>query len=79
MLPGKSLRCIVMILIERKDTEMLSPVDGYDLSSNGEKIIYKSDRTYGIIDAKPDEHKVGDGKLRYFEHEEVCEFPRRMD
>ncbi len=48
---------------ERKDTEMLSPIDGYDLSSNGEKIIYKSDKTYGIIDAKPDEHKVGDGGL----------------
>ncbi len=47
----------------RKDTEMLSPVDGYDLSSDGEKIIYKSDKTYGIIDAKADQHKVGDGEL----------------
>ncbi|MCL4510823.1 MAG: S41 family peptidase [Bacteroidetes bacterium] len=50
-------------LVGRKDSELLAPVDGYVLSSDGEKIIYKSGNTYGIIDSKPAEHKVGDGAL----------------
>lgn len=48
---------------DRKDQVTISPLDGYALSSDGAHIIYKSDNTYGIVDAKPAEHKVGDGKL----------------
>ncbi|HQT91334.1 MAG TPA: S41 family peptidase, partial [Candidatus Kryptobacter bacterium] len=50
-------------LAERKDTEILSPVDGYDLSADGESIMYQSGKTFGIIDSKPAEHKQGDGEL----------------
>jgi len=47
---------------KRKDSEFLSPVDGYDISHNGEKIIYKSGSTYGIVETKGSP-KVGDGSL----------------
>jgi tricorn protease len=50
-------------LKERKDQILLSPVDGYDLSSDGEKIIYRSGSQFGIIDAQPGSPKVGDGAL----------------
>jgi tricorn protease len=50
-------------LEERKDQILLSPIDGYDLSSDGEKIIYKSGSQLGIIDAQPGSPKVGDGVL----------------
>lgn len=48
---------------KRKDHALLSPVEGYDLSADGEKIIYKSKKQFGIIDAKPGSPKVGDGAL----------------
>ncbi|MFQ6093701.1 MAG: S41 family peptidase [bacterium] len=48
---------------EKKDHILLSPVDGYDISGDGEKIVYKSKKQYGIIDAKPNSHKIGDGAL----------------
>jgi tricorn protease len=49
---------------ERKDHALLLPVDGYDISGDGEKIIYKSMRQFGIIDAKPGSPKIGDGALK---------------
>lgn len=58
----------------RKDQEVLSPVDAYGLSSDGQHIIYKSDATYGIIDAKPDAHKVGDGKLNLSDLKMIVNF-----
>ncbi len=48
---------------DRKDVRMLSPVSGYELSSDGERIIYRSGTTFGIISSRPEEHKVGDGAL----------------
>ncbi len=56
-----ALRCYS--LTDRKDTKMISPVDNYDLSANGESIMYQSGKTFGIISSKPAEHQVGDGKL----------------
>ncbi|MCL5268857.1 MAG: S41 family peptidase [Bacteroidetes bacterium] len=50
-------------LTERKDTEILSPVDGYDLSADGASIMYQSGKTFGIFSSTPVEHKVGDGQL----------------
>ena len=49
---------------KRKDQILLSPVDGYDLSADGEKIIYKSKKQFGITEAKPGSAKVGDGSLK---------------
>jgi len=48
---------------ERKEHELLSEIDDFDLSFGGEKIIYQSGKEYGIIEAKTGKHKVGDGKL----------------
>ncbi|MGB3093669.1 MAG: S41 family peptidase [Candidatus Zixiibacteriota bacterium] len=48
---------------EREEHTLISGINGYDISSDGEKIIYKSADTYGIIDAKKGSDKVGDGKL----------------
>jgi tricorn protease len=49
---------------KRKDSELLSPVNGYDLSPDGEKIIYASKKQFGIIDAQPGSPKIGDGALK---------------
>lgn len=62
--PGPNADLHLYDLKERKDQVLLSPVDGYDLSFDGEKIIYKSGEQYGIIDAKPGSAKVGDGALK---------------
>jgi len=48
---------------EREENTLISGINNYDISSDGEKIIYKSGNTYGIIDAKKGSNKVGDGKL----------------
>jgi tricorn protease len=48
---------------EREENTLISGINNYDISSDGEKIIYKSGNTYGIIDAKKGGNKVGDGKL----------------
>jgi tricorn protease len=49
-------------LKEREEKTVLDKIDGYELSANGKKIIYKSKSTYGIVDVGADK-KVGDGKL----------------
>jgi tricorn protease len=48
---------------KREEHTLISGISGYDVSSDGEKIIYKSGNAYGIIDAKEGSNKVGDGKL----------------
>jgi tricorn protease len=48
---------------ERKDETILASISNYDISKDGDKIIYQSGNTYGIIDAKSDKNKVGDGKI----------------
>jgi tricorn protease len=48
---------------ERKDHTLLTNINGYDISKEGDKAIYHSKDTYGIIETKQGEHKIGDGKL----------------
>jgi tricorn protease len=48
---------------KRKETKLLAPVQGYAVSPDGKKILYRSGGTYGIIDASPAGHNVGDGRL----------------
>lgn len=50
-------------LSTKKDQQILSPLDGYELSFDGNKIIYKNKDSYGIIDSKPESHKPGDGAI----------------
>ncbi len=50
-------------LEKREDKELLTGIDGYDLSKDGKKVIYKAGPVYGIQDAEPGKAKVGQGKL----------------
>lgn len=50
-------------IADKKDTKLISPISGYDLSADGRYIMYQSHHTYGIIDAKPGSYEVGEGKL----------------
>ena len=59
--PKKTLH--IYDMEKRKEQKLLSEIDDYNLSFDGKKIIYKSGKKYGIIEAKTGEHKVGDGKL----------------
>ena len=63
MEPGEEPALHVYDLKERKDHVLLTPCDGYNLSPDGEKLIYKSGETYGIIEVKTGEAKVGDGSI----------------
>lgn len=62
--PGPKGTLYLFDLEERKDHALINPVDAYDLSADGRRIIYKSGKQCGIIDAKPGEVKVGDGALK---------------
>lgn len=46
---------------KRKESELFQ-ADSFVLAENGEKLIYQSEKTYGIVDAKPGA-KTGDGAL----------------
>jgi len=47
---------------KREDKVVLTGINGYELDKDGGKLIYRSQNTFGIIDAAPGK-KVGDGKL----------------
>jgi tricorn protease len=49
-------------LKKREASEVLSGIDGYDLSADGKKILYKAQQAFGIVDAGAGK-KVGDGKI----------------
>ena len=51
-------------LEKRKDSIFLSGIDGYDISSDGKKVIYKKGKQLGIVEAKAESPaKAGDGSL----------------
>lgn len=61
--PGEpSGKLLYYDLKEREEKTVIDKIDGYDLSADGKKIIYKSRSTYGIIDVAENK-KVGDGKV----------------
>jgi tricorn protease len=47
---------------KREAKEVLSGIDGYDLSADGKKILYHAQQSFGIVDAAAGK-KVGDGKI----------------
>jgi tricorn protease len=57
--PNKTLR--TYDVEKRDDSEVMTGIDSYALSGDGQKVMYKSAKTYGITDAKGG--KVGDGKI----------------
>ncbi|MBI1850638.1 MAG: PD40 domain-containing protein [Planctomycetes bacterium] len=60
---GGSSSLKVLDFDKRKVTTLLDGIDGYDVSADGKKVIYKSGATLGIVDVKTDPAKVGDGKI----------------
>jgi tricorn protease len=53
----------VFDLEKREDKELLTAIDGYNLSHDGKKVIYKAGQVYGIQDTEPGKAKTGEGKL----------------
>lgn len=55
-------------LKEREDKTILDGIDGYDLSANGKKIIYRTRGDYGIVDVgenkKTSDGRIASGSLR---------------
>ena len=49
-------------LKKREASEVMSGIDGYDLSADGKKILYRAKGAFGIIDAEAGK-KIGDGKI----------------
>jgi tricorn protease len=49
-------------LKKREAKEVIEGIDGYDLSADGKKILYRAKQTFGIIDAEAGK-KVGDDKI----------------
>jgi tricorn protease len=49
-------------LKEREEKTVIDKINGYDLSADGQKVLYASNGTYGIIDIGENK-KVGDGKI----------------
>jgi len=47
---------------EREEKTVILEIDGYDISSDGKKVIYKSKSTYGIIDLAEGKN-AGSGKI----------------
>jgi tricorn protease len=58
--PKSSLR--VFDMEKRKEQQVVPDVDGFELAPDGAKILYRADKTFGLVEPKPDQ-KVGDGKL----------------
>ncbi len=48
---------------KRDDKLLLEPIQSYDLDKDGDKVIYRSGETFGVVDAIPGKAKVGDGRL----------------
>ena len=47
---------------KRKESKVIDGINGYALSADGKKILYRARSTFGIIDASPGKN-VGDGKI----------------
>lgn len=50
-------------LDERTSSPFMSPLQSYTLSHTGEKLLYHSKNTWGVVSAGEESPKVGDGKL----------------
>ncbi len=59
--PKGSLR--VFDLEKRKESELLAGVERFDVSADGAKVLYKVDKTWGIVEPK-EGLKAGDGALK---------------
>jgi len=55
-------RLLYFDLKEREEKTVIDGIDGYTVSANGKKILYRSGGAYGIIDVGENK-KVGDGRI----------------
>jgi tricorn protease len=51
-LPGEKAALHSFDMIERKDAVVVEDLDSYRLSANGEKVLYKKDKNWFIVEAK---------------------------
>src|SRR5690606_33401498 len=49
---------------KRKSAEFISGINGFDISADGKKLLYRAQRTLGIVDSGKESAKVGDGALK---------------
>ncbi len=59
---GSAGRLLYFDLKEREEKTVIDGIDGYTLSANGKKILYRSGGTYGIIDVGENK-RTGDGRI----------------
>ena len=57
-LPGEKAALHVYDLKDRKDSVVVDDLDSYSLAANGEKVLYKKDKDFAVVDAAAG----GDGK-----------------
>jgi tricorn protease len=62
---GGSPRLVLHVydLEKREDKPLLEGVNGYALSKDGGKVLYRAGPVFGITEAAPGKAKVGDGKI----------------
>jgi tricorn protease len=48
---------------ERQSKVLLPAIDDYRLNREGDKVLYRAQQTFGIVEAVPEKAKVGEGKL----------------
>ena len=63
-------------LKDQKDAVLMSPINGYDLSFDGSKIIYKSGENFGIVKATVSKIKPGKGKLNLSQMRMKIDYPK---
>jgi len=49
---------------KRKSAEFLSGINGFDISADGKKLLYRAQKTLGIVETSKENAKVGDGALK---------------
>ncbi len=49
---------------KRKSAEFLSGINGFDISADGKKLLYRAQKTLGIVETSKESAKVGDGALK---------------
>ena len=63
MPPGPANTLHVFDVEKREDKPLLERIEDYQLDKDGNKVMYKVGKAFGITDAIPGKAKVGDGRL----------------
>jgi tricorn protease len=75
-LPGEKSMFHLYDMKERKDSVVVDDLEHYSLSANGEKLLYKKDKDWTIVDAAPASDKAEKKKLS-LDHMSILVDPRQ--